>query len=63
MRRNGKWAGEPIGRPENKERCVVAVSDGWIYHQCSRKRGYGKDELFCKQHSKKEKVYVPEEEE
>lgn len=51
----GEWAGNPKGAPEDKTRCIKEVwptTDGWIPHQCRRKRGYGKDGLYCKQHSK-----------
>lgn len=36
------------------ERCCaeVASSLGWNWNQCSRKRGYGTDEAYCKQHAK-----------
>lgn len=39
---------------EDKSRCIVSVADstGWHFSQCSRKRGYGRDGLFCKQHAK-----------
>lgn len=53
-RRYGQWAGNPKGHAENKEHCVEEVfsSDGWHHYQCSRKRGHGKDGLYCKQHAK-----------
>ena len=56
-RRYGNWAGNPKGNPENKTRCIKEVwpsSRGWVPYQCSRKRGYGKDGLYCKQHAKKQ---------
>jgi len=54
-RRYNKWAGNPRGDPEDKTRCVAEVHDytGWHFVQCSRKRGYGPDSLYCKQHAKK----------
>jgi hypothetical protein len=49
----GKWAGEPKGTPENITRCVTSVYRSWgfISGQCSRKRGFGPDGLYCKQHA------------
>jgi hypothetical protein len=57
--RNGKfvygaWAGMPNGIPEDETCCIVEVStrERWAsYHQCFRKRGFGIDGLFCKQHA------------
>ena len=40
-------------RKEDVTRCIEAVVDGWHERQCYRKRGYGKDGLYCKQHAKK----------
>ena len=50
----GAWAGNPKGSLENPARCIKEVwpRDGYIAHQCRRKRGYGKDGLYCKQHAK-----------
>ena len=55
MRRYEKSALNPAGIPENPERCVESVGDGtgWHLYQCLRKRGYGKDWLYCKQHAKR----------
>ena len=44
-------------REENTELCISSVcpSEGFgafHQHQCSRKRGFGKDGLYCKQHAK-----------
>ena len=49
-----KWAGNPVGIPEDPTRCVFAVSDitGWHQQQCRRKRGYGPNGEYCKQHAK-----------
>lgn len=56
----GKWTGDLKGRKEDLEKCVVEISNDFISgYQCSRKRGYGKGGLFCKQHSKIDNVYVP----
>ncbi len=37
---------------EDKTRCIAGVWNecGWGSHQCQRKRGHGKDGLYCKQH-------------
>jgi len=63
MRIYGKWAGNPKGVRENPENCIVEVADGFTFHQCYRKRGYGKDGLFCQQHAKMyptgEGIYIP----
>lgn len=55
MRRYGQWAGDPKGVAEDETRCIQEVwpPDGWIPYQCSRKRGYGPNNLYCKQHAKK----------
>jgi len=52
----GSCAGNPKGIPEDKTKCIKEVwpsSGGWIPYQCTRKRGYGKGRLYCKQHAKK----------
>jgi hypothetical protein len=51
----GKWAGNPKGIPEDPTRCVESVSDftGWLSYQCARKRGYGPNKEYCKQHAKR----------
>ena len=53
-RRYDVWNGNPKGTPEDKTRCIQEVSDytGWHIIQCSRKRGYGLNGLYCKQHAK-----------
>ena len=50
----GRWGGNPKGTKEDKNRCIATVADScsWRFYQCQRKRGYGKDKLFCKQHGK-----------
>ena len=60
MRIYGAWAGNPRGIEENETRCVASISGGFIFHQCSRKRGYGKNKEYCKQHSEMDLVYTPE---
>jgi hypothetical protein len=54
-RRYDCWAGNTKGIPEDKTRCVEEVTDftGWHPYQCSRKRGYGPDGLYCRQHAKR----------
>lgn len=48
----GCWAGNPNGKPENMERCVEEVFEhSGISHQCFRKRGFGRQGLYCKQHA------------
>ena len=49
----GSWAGNPKGNKENPNNCIAEVWDNMISRQCNRKRGYGKDGLYCKQHAKK----------
>jgi len=44
-------------KKEDITRCIQSVSEQGRYgsfhsHQCFRKRGFGKDGLYCKQHSK-----------
>lgn len=58
MRSFGKWAGDLEGRPEDTTRCIEEVGwrDYWpVGRQCSRKRGYGPEGAYCKQHAKKRK--------
>lgn len=51
---NGKrYYGRNNCVPENPERCIEEVSDRgrWAhYHQCTNKRGYGPDGLYCAIH-------------
>lgn len=55
FRRYGCWAGNPAGKRERPERCVVSVYQphSRISCQCSRARGQGPDGLYCGQHAKK----------
>lgn len=50
----GQWAGDIAGVKEDKRRCIKAIYIRMAFynHQCSRKRGYGKDGLYCRQHAK-----------
>lgn len=53
VRRYGRWAGNPAGIRENPTKCRRQVAEGGrsvLFHQCSRKRGFGTDGLYCKQH-------------
>jgi hypothetical protein len=51
----GRDGGMFKGSPEDETRCIEEVSDydsRWAhYGQCSRKRGFGIDGLYCKQHA------------
>lgn len=53
-RRYDVWAGNPEGIPEDETCCIESVVDysGWHTYQCSRKRGYGPNGDYCKQHAK-----------
>lgn len=52
--RYGEWAGKPDGVPPDYERCCETVhGDGGfriLPHQCTKRRGYGPGEAYCKQH-------------
>jgi hypothetical protein len=55
----GDWAGNRKGVKPDPSRCCAEVSAGWHYSQCSRKRGYGPEEAYCKTHDpvvKKQKL-------
>jgi len=43
-----------LGTPEDKTRCFESVGDNFwpMTRQCFRKRGYGEDGLYCKQHAR-----------
>lgn len=68
MRIYNRWAGNPEGDQEDPAYCIVEVMDNFTlnFHQCLRKRGYGKDSLFCGQHAKMYPngvgAYVPKDE-
>lgn len=50
----GAWVGNPKGTKEDSTRCIQSVTTPGSYshgHQCQRKRGHGKDGLYCKQHN------------
>lgn len=55
-RRFGQWAGNPRGNAEDITRCIREVwpsSGSFISRQCLKKRGHGRDGLYCKQHGVK----------
>ncbi len=52
----GQWAGDPKGTKEDPKRCIKEVwpiGGRWNPYQCLRKRGYGPEGLYCRQHGKK----------
>lgn len=57
----GQWAGDPKGRSEDEACCIAEIwgNDRWSRgYQCQRKRGYGTDGLYCKQHAKKSERHL-----
>lgn len=49
----GQWAGNPKGQAEDVTHCIKEVWEpgrGFRSYQCQRKRGFGPDGLYCKQH-------------
>lgn len=49
----GAWAGRPDGTPPDPSGCAKEVRESgrWPkFSQCGRKRGYGPEGAFCKQH-------------
>lgn len=46
---DGSYSGR---RGPDYARCADEVPVGWFSRQCSRKRGYGPDGAYCKQHAK-----------
>ena len=55
VKRYDVWSGNKHGILEDPTRCIAEVPDGtgWHSYQCQRKRGYGYQGHFCKQHAKK----------
>jgi len=56
-----QWAGSPEGTLEDPTRCIQEVwEQSRMIHayQCLRKRGFGPDGLYCRQHAKKHSVQV-----
>lgn len=56
----GQWSGNERGTPEDPKRCIAEVYPqfGWIPRQCERNRGNGPDGLYCKQHGKKQQLWL-----
>ena len=57
-RRYGQWSGNPRGHAEDPGGCIEsvpnpAIARGMVFKQCDRMRGFGKDQLYCKQHARK----------
>lgn len=51
--RYGQWAGRPNGAAPDYTCCceeVFPAGRGELHHQCRKKRGYGPDAAYCKQH-------------
>jgi hypothetical protein len=49
----GNWAGNPKGSAPDFTLCCEEIwtRERWSrHHQCSKKRGYGPDKAYCKQH-------------
>lgn len=46
----GVWRGRPMGNSAKADKCCTEVHDGYVSRQCSRPRGYGPEEAYCKQH-------------
>ncbi|MFL5252785.1 MAG: hypothetical protein ACJ8AI_07805 [Rhodopila sp.] len=51
--RYGKSSFDPEGTPYDPYRCAMEVAAADRVFQCSRKNGYGLNDLFCRQHAKK----------
>lgn len=52
QQRYGAWAGNPLGLNADPSRCAAVVSSkhNYVTHQCTRKRGYGPEQAYCKIH-------------
>ena len=59
-RRYGIWAGDAEGQREDRFLCAAEIPapPSWRHTQCSRRRGYGPGNEFCKQHAKKLGAYT-----
>lgn len=49
FRAYGVWASNPNGFQEDKNNCVVEIHGDY---QCKRRRGYGPNGEYCKQHAR-----------
>jgi hypothetical protein len=45
-----QWSGNPKGIRPDFTRCCEEVYANFQSHQCGRKRGFGPDKAYCKQH-------------
>lgn len=52
-KRYGQWAGNPNGHEADPKRCAASVFSNWYPVQCGRRRGYGPEQAYCKQHAKR----------
>ncbi len=53
MRRYNKHYDQPGGVPEIAGRCIAEVNHSALANiQCARKRGHGREGLFCRQHAR-----------
>lgn len=52
--RYGVWGGCPKGVPKDTNRCAWEIWNGFAPggKQCSRKRGHGPEQNYCKQHAR-----------
>ncbi len=49
----GQWAGNPKGHSYKRGYCAYHVFPPLgMHHQCMRKKGYGPNMLYCRQHTK-----------
>lgn len=61
IRRYGCWAGMPRGVAEDITKCIKEVYPAGrsiIPSQCNRKRGYGTNGLYCKQHARMQERHL-----
>lgn len=58
-KRYGCWAGCERGYGYKAAQCAEVVWKGMLSYQCSKKNGFGREKLFCKQHAKKNLQELP----
>lgn len=49
----GKWSGRPEGNKPNYDNCCAEIpraKGAYIMKQCERRKGYGPNGNYCKQH-------------
>lgn len=56
-KRYGVWSGNPKGTAEDMARCTATVGGKSLWgpadaRQCQRKRGFGPEGAFCRQHGR-----------